>query len=142
MAYISCKILWQSEFDNIVSRKDKMQDLNINQIKLEVHDNYEEDEKITKTFEPGNDEDVLNQAYLDKKVFEEDGHLSLLEKDYNDFKILSNKQSIEKVLKRRAMKTTIEKLYDKGLFHNYNSAHEVLKHFFGHKKTKTWFRRK
>ena len=40
MAYISYKKLSQSEIDNIVSKKDKVQDLNINQMKLEVHDSY------------------------------------------------------------------------------------------------------
>ena len=38
MAYISYNKSWESEFDNIVSKRDKPQDLNINQLKLEVHD--------------------------------------------------------------------------------------------------------
>ena len=38
MAYISYNILWQSEFDKIVSKRDKIQDLNINHLKLEIHD--------------------------------------------------------------------------------------------------------
>ena len=33
MAYISYNNLWESEFDNIVSQRDKLQDLNINQLK-------------------------------------------------------------------------------------------------------------
>ena len=37
-----------SEFDYVVSKKDKLQDSNINQLKLEVHDTYKKDEKITK----------------------------------------------------------------------------------------------
>ena len=40
MAYISYNKLWESEFDNIVSKRDKLQDLNINNLKLEVHDTY------------------------------------------------------------------------------------------------------
>ena len=40
MAYISYKKPWQSEVDNIVSKRDKLQDLNINQLKLEVHDTH------------------------------------------------------------------------------------------------------
>ena len=40
MAYISYNKLSQSEIDNIVSKKDKVQDLNINQTKPEVHDSY------------------------------------------------------------------------------------------------------
>ena len=40
MAYISYKKMWESVFDNIVSKRDKLQDLNINQLKLELHDTY------------------------------------------------------------------------------------------------------
>ena len=66
MAYISYNKLWESEFDGIVSRRDKLQDLNINQLKLEVYDTYKKDEKMTTTFEPVNIEDVTNKAYLDE----------------------------------------------------------------------------
>ena len=38
MAYISHKKLWESELDGIVSKRDKLHDLNINQLKLEIHD--------------------------------------------------------------------------------------------------------
>ena len=38
MAYISYNILWEPEFDNIVSKRDKLQDLNTNHLLLEVHD--------------------------------------------------------------------------------------------------------
>ena len=41
----------------------------INQLKLEVHDTYRKDEKITTDFEPINNEDVINKAYLDGKLF-------------------------------------------------------------------------
>ena len=40
MAYISYNKLWMSEFDGIVSKRDKSQDMNINQLKLGVHDTY------------------------------------------------------------------------------------------------------
>ena len=40
MAYISYIKLWESEFDNIVSKKDKGQDMNVNQLKFQVHDTY------------------------------------------------------------------------------------------------------
>ena len=66
MAYISYNKLWESEFDGIVSKRDKLQDSNINQLKLEVHDTYKKDEKITTNFEAIDDEDVINKAYLDK----------------------------------------------------------------------------
>ena len=38
MAYIPYNKLWESELDNIVSKKDRVQDLNINQLKLQVPD--------------------------------------------------------------------------------------------------------
>ena len=45
-----------------------MKDLNINQLKLEVHDTYKKDEKITTTFETNGDSDVINKAYLDENL--------------------------------------------------------------------------
>ena len=58
-----------------------------------------------------------------------DGHLSKLEKDYNEFKLQYNKQNVEEVLTQRAVKTTIQILYDKGLFDNYTNADKVLEDF-------------
>ena len=81
MAYISYKNLWESEFDGFVSQRDKLQDLNINQLKLEVHDTYRKDGKISTIFEPVDDKDVINKAYLDKKLKTIDGHISYIEKD-------------------------------------------------------------
>ena len=129
MAYISYNKLWESEFDGIVSKRDKLQDLNINQLKLEVHDTYKKDEKITTKLEPTEDSDVINKAYLDEKLLKIDGHLSKLEKDYNEFKKQYNKQSVEEISIQRAVKTTIQILYDKGLFDNFQNAEEVLKDF-------------
>ena len=76
MAYISYNKLWESEFYGIVSKRDKLQDLNINQLQLEVYDTYEKDEKITTIFEPFNDKDVVNKGYLDSNLLKIDGHLS------------------------------------------------------------------
>ena len=45
MAYISYIKLWESQFDNTVSKRDKLQDLNINQLRLEVHDSYKKTTK-------------------------------------------------------------------------------------------------
>ena len=50
MAYISYNKLRESEFDGIVSKRDKLQDSNIDQLKLEVHDTYKTDEKLSKNF--------------------------------------------------------------------------------------------
>ena len=83
MAYISYKKLWENEFHGIVSKRDTLQDSNINQLKLEVNDTYEKDEKITTNFEPVSNEDVINKSFLDGKLLKMNGHLSKLEKDYN-----------------------------------------------------------
>ena len=73
MAYISYNKLWESEFDGIVSKKDKLQDLNMSQLK---HDTYKKDEKITTNFEAVDNKDVINKGYLDSKLLKIDGHLS------------------------------------------------------------------
>ena len=129
MAYISYNRLWESEFDGIVSKRDKLQDANIKNLKLEVYDTYKKDEKITTNFEPVDNNDVINKAYLDEKLLKIDGHLSKLEKDFNEFKLQYNKQSVEEILIQRAVKTTIQILYDKGLFDNYANANKVLEDF-------------
>ena len=121
--------MWESEFDNIVSKRDRLQDSNISQLKLEVHDTYKKDEKITTHFEPVDKEDVISKGYLDSKLLKINGHLSKLEKDYNEFKLQYNKQNVEDILIQRAVKTTIQILYDKGLFDNFQNAEEVLKDF-------------
>ena len=129
MAYISYNKLWESEFDGIVSKRNKLQDLNINQLKLEVHDTYKKDEKISTNFEPIDNSDVMNKGYLDEKLLKINGHLSKLEKDFNEFKLQYNKQNIEDILVQRAVKTTIQILYDKGLFDNFQNADKVLEEF-------------
>ena len=62
MSYISDDKLWESEFDGIVSKRVKLQDLIIIQLKIKVHDTYEKDEKITADFEGFDDKDVVNKA--------------------------------------------------------------------------------
>ena len=129
MAYISYNILWESEFDGIVSKRDKLQDLNINQLKLEVHDTYKKDEKLTTNFEAVDNEDVINKGYLVSKLLKINIPLSKSEKDYKEFKLQYNEQSIEDILNQRAVKATIQILYDKGLFDNYANADKVLEDF-------------
>ena len=129
MAYISYNKLWESEFDGIVSKRDKLQGLNINQLKLEVHDTYKKDEKLTTNFEPIDNSDVVNKGYLDSKILKKDGYLSKLQKDYNEFILQYNKQSVEEILVERAVKTTIQILYDKGLFDKFQNADKVQEHF-------------
>ena len=75
MAYISYNNLWESEFVGIVSKRNKLRGVNNEQLKLEVHDTYKKDEKKTTNFEPTNDEDVLNKAYVDEKLKTIEGHI-------------------------------------------------------------------
>ena len=129
MAYISYNKLWESEFDGIVSKRDKLQDANISQLKLEVHDSYKKDEKIMTTFEPINSSDVINKGYLDDKLLKINGDFSKLEKGFIEFRLQYNKQNVEDILFQRAVKTTIQILYDKGLFDDYDNADKVLEDF-------------
>ena len=129
MAYISYNKLWESEFNGIVSRRDKLQDLNINQLKLKVNDTYKNDENITTNFEPTDNSDVINKGYLDDKLLKINGRLSKLEKDYKELRLQYNKQNLEDILIQRAVKTTLQILYDKGLFDNYANAYKVLEDF-------------
>ena len=129
MAYISYIKHWESEFDGIVSKRDKLQDLNISQLKLKVHDTYKKDEKLKTNFELVDDSDVINKGYFDSKLLKIDGHLSKLEKDYNEFKLQYNKQSVEDILVQRAVKTTIQILYDKGLIDKFQNADKILEDF-------------
>ena len=63
------------------------------------------------------------------------GHLSKKEEGYNEFKIQYNKQSVEDTLIQRAVKTTIQKLFDKSLFDNYANADKILEDFLFATKT-------
>ena len=101
MAYISYNKLWESEFDGIVSKRDKLQDLNFNQLKLEVHETYKKDEKITTNRKAADDEDVINKAYLDEKLKKIDDHIYYLQKYYNEFKLQYIKQNVEDILIQR-----------------------------------------
>ena len=60
----------ESEFDNIVARKDKVQDMSFTQLKLEVYDIYKKEEKLTTCFEHSNDKDVVNKGFSDKNLNE------------------------------------------------------------------------
>ena len=58
-----------------------------------------------------------------------DGHLSKLEKGYNEYKLQYNQQNVEDILVQRAVKTTIQILYDKGLFDTFQNADKILEEF-------------
>ena len=106
-----------------------MQNKSNNWTKPNVNDTYKKNEKPGTNFEPSNDEDLVNTAYLDMKSSKIEGQISYIEKDYNEFKLEYNKQSVEAILIRRAVKTTIQILYDKGLFDNFQKSDKVMKDF-------------
>ena len=108
--------------------------MNNNQIKLEVHDTCKNYEKITTDFEPVNNEDVINKAYLDENFLKINGQISLLKKDYNNFKLQYNKHFVEEFLIQRAVKTTLQLPYDEDLFDTFQKADKVLKDFFTTKR--------
>ena len=90
---------------------------------------FKKNEKLRTIFKRVIDEDVINEAYLDEKVSKKHGHLPLLGKDYNGIKLNYNKQSVEETLIQRAVKTTIQVLYDKDFFDNFQKTDKVLKDF-------------
>ena len=106
-----------------------MQDINANQLKLKVNDNFKNDDKKATNFEPSDDEDLVNKGYLNTKVSKIVCHLSNRKKNNNEIKVLSNKQSQEEVLIEQAVKTTTQIVYDKELFDIYDNADEVLKDY-------------
>ena len=88
MAYLSYKKLRESDFDGIVSKRDKLQNhMNISYMKFEVYDTYKKDEIITANVDPVNDEDVVNKGYPDEKILKIEGNIYCFEKDYNAFKL-------------------------------------------------------
>ena len=67
-----------------------MQNIKLKQLKIKIIETFKNDEKLTTTIEAVNDEDVINKAYLNEKLSKKEGHLSFEEKDYTEFKILTN----------------------------------------------------
>ena len=121
--------MWEPEIDNIVSKREKLQGLNINQTKLKYVIVKKRWKKITTNFETVNDENVVNKTFLDEKLLEIDGDISYIEKDYKEFILQFNKYSVEEILIPRAVKTTIQILYEKRLADSLPNDDDVLKEF-------------
>ena len=68
MDYISYNKLWESEFDNMVCKRDKLQDLKLGHLKFEVYDTHKKDGKVSTNFNPTDNSDVINKGYLDVKL--------------------------------------------------------------------------
>ena len=94
---------------------------------MKAIDSYLKKWKVTTNFEPSNPENVIKKVYLHKNSSKMEAQISNTEKDYNDFKIINNKQSVEEDFTQRAVKTTIQIFYDEGLFDAFPNADEVLK---------------
>ena len=125
MAYFSYEKVWRSEYNNNVSAKDRVQDKNLEQLKLKVNDSFKKDEKITINFRAISDEDIICKKNLYTKLSVVKGHLLYLKKIYTYYRyheICNGEFLIEKTVI-----TTIQTLYDKGLLDNYTygNAHEV-----------------
>ena len=103
--------------------------MNTNQLRLEVHDTFKKDEEITTNFEPTDDSDVIFKRFSDKKLSRIESQISCFGKDYNEFKSQHNRQSMEEFLIQKAVKTTIQLLYDKGFSDTFAKAVCELKDF-------------
>ena len=67
MAYFKYDRFWRSWFYKIISAKDRIQDINLNQLKLKLNNSYKDD-KTTTNFEPHKNEDLVNKNYLDAET--------------------------------------------------------------------------
>ena len=67
---------------------------------------YKKYDNIATNFGPPSDENVINKAYLDTEISKIEDHISYIEKAFNEYNLLSNKQSVEWVLRERAVKGT------------------------------------
>ena len=97
MACISYNNVWRREFYKKVSATDKEQVKILNQLKIKVNDAFKKDEKISTIFESSDDSDVINRAQPDTNLSKREGQVSFIEKDYNEFKLLGNTQSVKEV---------------------------------------------
>ena len=103
-------------------------------MKLNVNDSYERDEKVTTTFEPSKNEDVLNKGYIDTKFTEIKGNLLFIEKVFKEIELYTNKQSVEEILIEGAVKTTIQIFYNGGLNNFSDNLDQVIKDYFSTEK--------
>ena len=71
----------EANFKTTFLQKDRVQNINLSQLKLKVNCTYKRDETITTNFEPSNNEVVMNKVRLDTELPKTEGHLSVKEKD-------------------------------------------------------------
>ena len=66
---------------------------------------------------------------MKRDIRKKDSLISFVGSGSNELLIQYNKQSVVEILIQGAVKTTIQILYDKGVFDNYINVDEVLKKF-------------
>ena len=88
---------WRYELYNIVSADAGLQDMNLNKLKLNINESYKKDDKITRNYEPSNDEDVVKNAWRDTKLstINENGQrrIPFIEKEVSEFLINFHKSA-------------------------------------------------
>ena len=104
-----------------------MQDINLYQMKLKVKETLQKDEKTNTKFEPVRDENVVTKSFPDIRLTEAKKRMSNTDKDYKETGLRSKKETEVEVLFGKAVKTTMKKLYDLGMFNIFEKANEVLK---------------
>ena len=85
MVYISYNNLEESEFDNILSSKNRVKDDKKFEIKLKVNDAFNEDGTKTTKFEASIPEDVRKETFLDNNSLKIKGQTSYIKKYYSEF---------------------------------------------------------
>ena len=85
-----------------------MHDTNFNQSKLKANNTYMKYEKKTTNFEPHKIEVVVNKAYLETEISKKDGHLSIIKKDYNEYKLRNDKDAQTNSMKHEMVDTLLE----------------------------------
>ena len=104
--------------------------------------------KKTTNFEPPDDSDMINNAYLKTNLWKIEVPLSISWKEHNEYRLLNDqdakhllslekhdKQS-EEVLIDPVIKAIIQILHDKGLFDIHDNADEALKDYLPDKVNK------
>ena len=66
MSYVRYNNLGESKINGIDSKREKLQDMKIIQVKLDIHDSFKEDKNLATNFERTDNTDVMNKSYLDE----------------------------------------------------------------------------
>ena len=110
-----------------MSSKDRVQDINLNQLELKVNYSNNEDEKLKTEFGFVNVEDVINKGCLDTKLAEVKGYILYIEKNCNQYR--NHERSNEEFSYERAVKITIQILFPKKIPDKCDNLDEVPKSY-------------